>query len=63
MVRDIFNYLSGLVFQKIKHSVSPIFVMFYFHVFVTIGREVLKTKINLYQGHIQKQKPLSFFTH
>jgi hypothetical protein len=62
MVWDIFNSLRGLVFQKIKHSVFPVLVMFSCRVFLTTGSEVLKTKRGFYQGHIQKQKPLSFFT-
>jgi hypothetical protein len=62
MVWDIFNSLRGLVFQKMKHFVFLVLVMFSFHVFLTTGSEVLKTKRGFYQGHIQKQKPLSVFT-
>jgi hypothetical protein len=62
MVWDIFNSLKGLVFQKIKHSVFPVLVMFCFCVFLTTGSEFLKTKRGFYQGHIQKQKPLSVYT-
>jgi hypothetical protein len=62
MVWDIFNSLRGLVFQKIKHSVFFVLVMFYFHVFLTIGSEFLKTKRGFYQVNIQKKKPLSVFT-
>ena len=63
MVLDIFNSLRGLVFQEIKHSVFPILVMFSWRVFLTTESEFLKTKRGFYQAHIQKQKPLSFFTH
>ena len=56
MVWDIFNSLRGLVFQKIKHSVFPIFFMFSCLAFLTTGSEVLKTKRGFYQGNIKKNK-------
>ena len=62
MVWDIFNSLRGLVFQKIKHSVFPVLVMFSCRVFLTTGSEFLKSKRGFCQGNIQKQKPLSVFT-
>jgi hypothetical protein len=62
MVLDIFNYLRGLVFQKIEHSVFPVLVIFLFCVFLITESEFLKTKRGFCQGHIQKQKPLSVFT-
>jgi F0F1-type ATP synthase assembly protein I len=62
MVWDILNSLRGLVFQKIKHSVFLVLVMFSFHVFLTTGREFLKTKRGFYQGHVQK-KNLSQLLH
>jgi hypothetical protein len=62
MVFDIFDSLRGLVFQEIKHYVFPVLVMFSWHVFLTTESEFLKTKRGFCQGHIQKQKPLSFIT-
>jgi hypothetical protein len=62
MVWDIFNSLRGLVVQKIKHSIFFVLVMISFRIFLTMGSEVLKKKRVFYQGNIQKQKPLSFFT-
>jgi hypothetical protein len=62
MVLDIFNSLSGLVFQKTKHFVFPVLVMFSWRVFLTIESEFLKTTRGVFQGNIQKQKPLSVFT-
>ena len=62
MVLDIFNYLRGLVFQKIEHSIFPVLVIFSFCVFLITESEFLKTKRGFCQGNIQKQKPLSVFT-
>jgi hypothetical protein len=62
MVLDIFNSLRGLVFQKIKHFVFPVLVMFSWHVFLTTESEFLKTKRGFCQGHIKQQKPLLVFT-
>ena len=62
IVWDIFNSLRGRVFQKIKHYVFPVLVIFWFCVFIITESEFLKTKSCFCQGHIQKQKPLSIFT-
>jgi hypothetical protein len=62
MVLDIFNSLSDLVFQEIKHFVFPVLVMFSWRVFLTTESEFLKTKRVFCPEHIQKQKPLSVFT-
>jgi hypothetical protein len=52
MVCDIFYHLRGLYFQKIKHFIFPVLVIFSFHVFLTTGSEFLETKRGFYQGHI-----------
>jgi fumarate reductase subunit C len=62
MVWDIFNSLRGVVFQKIKHFVFPVLVMFSCRVFLTTGSEVLKNKRDFYQGHIKNKKPILVFT-
>jgi hypothetical protein len=63
MVLDIFNSLRGLVFQEIKHSVFPILVMFYWHIFLTTESFFFSKRRDFFVKEIFKNKNLSQVLH